>query len=342
MRTKSRVRGSIASRASAGKFRLWRSISSFTSVKLQLCASSCQAAANSAGTSSSSASDRHASSSWRSCCSTASSIARSRRIQISGPPSARTPDSESGRKFRSRCRSGVPRTGLDARSASSTSRSRRSCGVSGCVAPWPMISRSVLGSTSARVQSARMSEIEGQVKEEELDPEQQARRRLALAQIRQYPDSALKLKARPVEDFDDDLRRLADRMKQLMVDANGIGLAATQVGVLQRFFVFQVSEDETVALANPEIVERSEVTTVEDEGCLSIQGVLLPVERPAKIAIEGRDEHGAEVRYELEEPYSRVAQHESDHLDGVLILDRTTPEARREALASLRPRIVIG
>ena len=187
-----------------------------------------------------------------------------------------------------------------------------------------------------------MAEIEGQVKDEELDPEQQARRRLALAQIRQYPDAALRMAARPVEEFDDDLRQLVDRMKQLMVDASGIGLAATQVGVLQRLFVFQVAEDETVALANPEIVERGEETTVEDEGCLSIQGVLLPVERPATIAIEGRDEHGAEVRYELEEPYSRVAQHEADHLDGVLILDRTTPEARREALGNLRPRIVIG
>lgn len=187
-----------------------------------------------------------------------------------------------------------------------------------------------------------MAEIEGQVKEEQLDPEQAARRRLALAQIRQYPDAALKMTARPVEDFDDDLRRLVDRMKQLMVDANGIGLAATQVGVLQRVFVFQIAEDETVALANPEITEWSEVKTVDDEGCLSIQGVHLPVERSTTITIAGQDENGAEVRYELEEPYSRVAQHESDHLDGVLILDRTTPEARREALASLRPRIVIG
>jgi peptide deformylase len=187
-----------------------------------------------------------------------------------------------------------------------------------------------------------MAEIEGQVKEEELDPEQQARRRMALAQIRQYPDAALKMPARPVEEFDDDLRRLADRMKQLMADANGIGLAATQVGVLQRLFVFHISEDETVVLANPEIVERSTETNVDDEGCLSIQGVLLPVERPATITIQGQDEHGKEVRYELEEPYSRVAQHESDHLDGVLILERTTPEARREALASLRPRIVLS
>src|ERR671929_272795 len=101
--------------------------------------------------------------------------------------------------------------------------------------------------------------IEGQVVEEALDPEREARRRFALAQIRQYPDAALKMKARPVEEFDEQLVKLAERMKQLMQDANGIGLAATQVGVLQRLFVFQVAEDETVALANPEIVERSEV-----------------------------------------------------------------------------------
>jgi peptide deformylase len=187
-----------------------------------------------------------------------------------------------------------------------------------------------------------MAEIEGQVKEEQLDPEREARRQVALAQIRQYPDAALKMVAHPVVEFDEDLRRLAGRMKELMVDANGIGLAATQVGVLQRLFVFQAAEDEIVAIANPEIVERSDETTVDDEGCLSIQGVLLPIERAATIAIAGWDEAGAEVRYELEEPYSRVAQHETDHLDGVLILDRTTPEARREALAGLRPRIVLG
>ena len=187
-----------------------------------------------------------------------------------------------------------------------------------------------------------MAEIEGQIKDEQLDPEREARRRLALAQIRQYPDAALRMPARPVEEFDDDLRHLVERMKLLMRDANGIGLAATQVGVLQRLFVFQADEDDVIALANPEIVETGEMTQVDDEGCLSIQGVLLPVERPATIAIEGLNEHGDAMRYELEEPYSRVAQHEADHLDGVLILDRTTPEARREALASLRPRIVIG
>src|SRR5437763_13431361 len=135
--------------------------------------------------------------------------------------------------------------------------------------------------------------IEGQIIEEDLDPQREARRRFALAQIRQYPDAALKMRARPVEEFDEQLVKLVDRMKQLMHDANGIGLAATQVGVLQRLFVFQIAEDETVVLANPEIVARSEETTVDDEGCLSIQGVLLPLEGPTHIAIAGGDGHGA-------------------------------------------------
>jgi peptide deformylase len=188
-----------------------------------------------------------------------------------------------------------------------------------------------------------MSDVEGQVKNEELDAEREARRRLALAQIRQYPDAALKLKAYPVEQFDDELRRLVERMKHLMRDASGVGLAATQVGILQRLFVFHASEDdEAVAVVNPEIVERSTETDVDDEGCLSIQGILVPVERSVNVTVVGRDEHGKDVRYELEDVYARAAQHETDHLDGVLMLDRTTPEARREALGKLRPRIILG
>jgi len=186
-----------------------------------------------------------------------------------------------------------------------------------------------------------MSEVEGQVRDEELDAEREARRRLALAQIRQYPDAALRLRARPVEAFDDELRSLVERMKLLMKDASGVGLAATQVGVLQRLFVFQPNEDDVVAVVNPEIVARSEQTDVEDEGCLSIQGIVVPVERALEVTLVGRDEHGIEVRYELEDVYARAAQHEADHLDGVLMLDRTTPEARREALGKLRPRIVL-
>lgn len=187
-----------------------------------------------------------------------------------------------------------------------------------------------------------MSDVDGQVINEELDPEHEARRRIALAQIRQYPDAALKLKARPVEQFDEELRRLVERMKLLMKDASGIGLAATQVGVLQRLFVFQPNEDEVVAVVNPEIVERSKETDVDDEGCLSLQGILVPVERSIAVSLVGRDEVGDEVRYELEDIHARAAQHETDHLDGVLIIERTTPEARREALGKLRPRIVLG
>jgi peptide deformylase len=187
------------------------------------------------------------------------------------------------------------------------------------------------------------AEIEGQVIEDELDPEQETRRRFALAQIRQYPDAALKMQARTVESFDEELVQLVERMKQLMHDARGIGLAATQVGVLQRLFVFQPNdEDDAVAVVNPQIVERSDETNVADEGCLSIQGITVPVERAATVTLVGQDEHGADVRYELDEYYARCVQHEVDHLDGVLMIDRTTPEARKEALAVLRPRIVLS
>ena len=184
--------------------------------------------------------------------------------------------------------------------------------------------------------------IEGQVIEEELDPERETRRRFALAQIRQYPDAALKMEARPVEHFDEQLVKLVERMKQLMVDANGIGLAATQVGVLQRLFVFQAEPDEEpAAVVNPELVDVSDETEVGDEGCLSIQGITVPVERPLRVTVVGKNEHGDDVRYELQGYEARCAQHETDHLNGVLMLDRTTSEARKEALAILRPRIVL-
>ena len=190
-----------------------------------------------------------------------------------------------------------------------------------------------------------MTEVEGEIRDEELDPEREAeleaRRQLALAQIRQYPDSVLRMQAPPVEKFDDDLKRLVTRMGELMKDANGVGLAATQIGVLRRVFVFARDEDEVAVLVNPEIVRRGDEAEMDDEGCLSIQGVTMPVERPISVRIEGRDEKGEEVAYDLEGTPARIVQHELDHLDGTMILDRTTPEARREALAALRPRLVI-
>ena len=187
-------------------------------------------------------------------------------------------------------------------------------------------------------------EQQGEVLGEQLDPEREARRRLALAQIRQYPDPVLRMRANEVESFDDDLRRLVERMTELMQDANGVGLAGTQVGTLQRVFVFQPDrEDEAPrVLVNPVLVKTSEVTLSDTEGCLSMQGVTIPVERPAKVTIEAKDENGEDARLELEGRDARVAQHELDHLDGILILDRTTAEARREALGVLRPEPVLG
>ena len=179
------------------------------------------------------------------------------------------------------------------------------------------------------------------VVDEELDAEDQVRRQLALAQIRQYPDPALRMTAREVTDFDDDLVALATRMKQLMHDAHGVGLAANQVGILRRIFVFQQSEDEVTTVVNP-VLERGTEVEVDEEGCLSMQGVRVPVERATTVTLTGKDERGGDLRIELEGLRARAAQHEVDHLDGTLIVDRTDPESRKRALGILRPQPVLA
>jgi peptide deformylase len=182
----------------------------------------------------------------------------------------------------------------------------------------------------------------GEVRNQKLDPEAEARRQLALAQIRQYPDPVLRMQAREVEAFEADLGKLVDRLSHLLGDANGLGLAATQIGVLRRVFVFLPDpEQEPVVLVNPRFAETSDERESDTEGCLSLQGVVIPVERHAALTLEGKDAEGNDVRLELEGLPARIAQHELDHLDGVLILDRTTPEARREALALLRSQPVL-
>ena len=186
-----------------------------------------------------------------------------------------------------------------------------------------------------------VSEV-GEVRDEKLDAEAEARRLIALAQVRQYPDPVLRMKAHDVEEHDADLTRLAERLEQLLLDANGLGLAATQVGVLRRVFVFHADpEDDVVALVNPRLGETSDERISDDEGCLSLDSVVIPVERHERVTVEATDPQGNDVRLELEGLAARIVQHEIDHLDGVLILDRTTPEARREALAVLRPQPVI-
>jgi peptide deformylase len=183
---------------------------------------------------------------------------------------------------------------------------------------------------------------QGQVKTDELDAQADAKRRLALAQIRQYPDPVLRLEAQEVVEFDGDLQQLVERMIHLMQDARGVGLAANQVGILRRVYVIQAEEDEEPrALVNPVIVDRSSEVDEDDEGCLSMQGVVVPVERPVRVRIEARDADGNPVALELEGLPARVAQHELDHLDGVLIIDRTTPDGKRVAMAVLRQSAVL-
>jgi peptide deformylase len=171
--------------------------------------------------------------------------------------------------------------------------------------------------------------------------EREARRLIALSRIRQYGDPALRMKAREVEEFDQDLLRLVERMTLLMHEAQGVGLAATQVGVLRRLFVF-VDDGEDRVFINPVITKSSKETATDDEGCLSLREVLVPVERPSSVTVEGLDVHGSPVTLEVDEPTARVVQHELDHLDGVLIIDRTNDESRRAALAKLRPQPVLG
>jgi len=177
--------------------------------------------------------------------------------------------------------------------------------------------------------------------EVQADAEAEARRRFALAQIRQYGDPALRLTAIDVTDYDDDLRRLVERMTGLMHDAQGVGLAATQVGILRRLFVFEPDEEGPRAVVNPTLTVVGDELEEDIEGCLSLQGVRIPIERPVHVIVEGKDPQGNDVRYELEGYGARVAQHEFDHLNGVLIIDRTDDEHRKEALGTLRPRIAL-
>jgi peptide deformylase len=170
-----------------------------------------------------------------------------------------------------------------------------------------------------------------------LDPEARARREAALAHVRKFGDPVLKTRARPVERFDAALRDEVERMGRLMIDSIGIGLAAPQVGVSHRLLVYRVEQDSPVqALVNPEIEWSSRDEEIMEEGCLSLPGVHVDVERPLFVRVNARDATGDEIVVEASGLEARVIQHEIDHLDGILILDRTTREQRKEAIRALR------
>src|SRR5256714_10393359 len=173
--------------------------------------------------------------------------------------------------------------------------------------------------------------------EERLDPELAARRAAAMSFIRRYGDPVLKSRATPVDRFDDTLRNQVGRMAGIMKDAFGVGLDGPQLGISERVLVSRVGQDApVVALVNPEVEWSGDDNEQFDEGCLSIPGIALEVERPVHVRVRARDEQGDERTVEASGLEARVIQHEIDHLDGVLILDRASREARKEAIRTLR------
>jgi peptide deformylase len=182
------------------------------------------------------------------------------------------------------------------------------------------------------------SEVEAE-QETQLDPETLARRAAAMSFIRQFGDPVLKSRAIEVDLFDEGLRRQVSRMAGLMDDALGVGLAAPQLGISQRLLVYRVGPDAPlVALVNPEIEWSSDENEEGEEGCLSIVGIHVDVDRPVHVRVRGYDELGEPRVVEASGLEARVIQHEIDHLDGVLIFERTSRDQRRQAMRELRAR----
>ena len=178
---------------------------------------------------------------------------------------------------------------------------------------------------------------ESQEPQDRLDPETRARRDAALRHVRKYGDPALRTRARPVEVFDQALLDEVRRMGELMDDALGIGLAATQLGVMHRVLVYRVDRDGPLGvLVNPVIEWSGDEVDGLEEGCLSLPGVGVEVERPVDIRVRAVDEHGSPLELEASGLEARVIQHEVDHLEGVLILDRTTRDQRKQAMRAMR------
>jgi len=170
-----------------------------------------------------------------------------------------------------------------------------------------------------------------------LDPETRARREAALRLVRKYGDPVLKSRALPVERFDAALVEEVRRMGELMNDALGIGLAATQLGVMHRVLVYRVDPDGPVAaVVNPVLEWSSRDSEPLEEGCLSLPNVLVDVDRPIHVRVRAQDETGEEILIEASGLEARVLQHEIDHLDGVLILERTSRDERKQAMRTLR------
>jgi peptide deformylase len=176
-----------------------------------------------------------------------------------------------------------------------------------------------------------------ETEEERQDPEVAARRAAALRFVRRYGDPVLKSRATAVDRFDDGLRDQVARMGAIMDDAIGVGLAAPQVGLSQRLLVYRVGhESPLIAVVNPEVEWTSRDEEGLEEGCLSLPGVHIDVDRPIHVRVRAQDEHGDPRLIEASGLEARVLQHEIDHLNGVLILDHASRDQRKEAIRTLR------
>src|SRR3954471_5866629 len=183
------------------------------------------------------------------------------------------------------------------------------------------------------------TEAHGEIAEpqERLAPEARGRREAGRNNVRKYGDPVLRSTALPIERFDRALLDEVDRMGRLMHDAYGIGLAATQLGVMHRLLVYRTElEGAIAALVNPVLEWSSKEKEPAEEGCLSLPGVAVEVDRPVHVRVRALDERGAPILVEASGLEARVIQHEMDHLDGVLILDRTSRDQRKQAMRALR------
>ncbi len=193
--------------------------------------------------------------------------------------------------------------------------------------------------TDEATETQAAPDADGEVEVEASAAERRAHHDVARRLVRQYPDSVLRIPANPVGEIDDEVKRLASRMLAIMVDSHGVGLAAPQIGVLRRLLVFRrKADDEMVVLVDPVLSELSDETETDTEGCLSLMGgdLLVPVERSVSLIATGRDLEGEELSIEAQGMEARILQHEVDHLDGVLIIDRAAKDDRRAAMRELR------
>jgi len=154
---------------------------------------------------------------------------------------------------------------------------------------------------------------------------------MALLRILHYPESLLKQKSQPVTEFNDELRQLAEDMAETMYDAPGVGLAAPQVGVLKRLIVIDCSPsdqpNDLLFAVNPEVIA-AEGESLEEEGCLSVPGFWANVKRAEKVRMRYQDVEGNTLEREAEGLLAICMQHEIDHLEGILFVDRLSPLKR--------------